>query len=103
MMIIAEFYNTYDMAQHDAYGDFAVTGRLDDAIRIKGVWLKIPTIESAVVSAVKYIGDAINMSLWSYTYIYIYIYRKRVTQELRELHLLVTSRKVEMRELQNVS
>ena len=60
-LCIAELYNTYDMAQRDNNGHFAVTGRLDDAIRIQGVWLTIPTIESAVVSAVKYIGDAINM------------------------------------------
>ena len=42
------FY-TYDLAKRDAEGNIQVTGRVDDAIRIKGVWLEVPKIESVMV------------------------------------------------------
>ena len=42
------FY-TYDLAKCDAEGNIKVTGRVDDAIRIKGVWLEVPKIESVMV------------------------------------------------------
>ena len=42
------FY-TFDLAKCDAEGNIQVTGRVDDAIRIKGVWLEVPKIESVMV------------------------------------------------------
>ena len=42
------FY-TYDLAKRDAEGNIQVTGRVDDAIRIKGVWLEVPKIEDVMV------------------------------------------------------
>jgi len=42
------FY-TYDLAKRDTEGNYQVTGRVDDAIRIKGVWLEVPKIESVMV------------------------------------------------------
>ena len=42
------FY-TFDVAKRDAEGNIQVTGRVDDAIRIKGVWLEVPKIEGVMV------------------------------------------------------
>ena len=42
-------YYTWDKAHWNEHGDLQITGRTDDAVRIKGVWLDIPAIESAVV------------------------------------------------------
>ena len=42
-------FNTYDLAKRDAEGNYQITGRVDDAIRIKGVWLEVPKIESVMV------------------------------------------------------
>ena len=42
-------YYTYDLAKRDAEGNYQITGRVDDAIRIKGVWLEVPKIESVMV------------------------------------------------------
>ena len=41
---------TYDWAHTTGSGGYRVLGRMDDAIRVKGVWLDIPEIESAMVS-----------------------------------------------------
>ena len=45
-----DHYYTYDLAKCDAEGNYQITGRVDDAIRIKGVWLEVPKIESVMVS-----------------------------------------------------
>ena len=42
-------FNTYDLAKRDTEGNYQITGRVDDAIRIKGVWLEVPKIESVMV------------------------------------------------------
>ena len=42
-------FDTYDLAKRDAEGNIKVTGRVDDAIRIKGVWLEVPKIEGVMV------------------------------------------------------
>ena len=43
------YFYTYDLAKLDTEGNYQVTGRVDDAIRIKGVWLDVPKIESVMV------------------------------------------------------
>ena len=43
------YFDTYDLAKRDAEGNYQVTGRVDDAIRIKGVWLEVPKIEGVMV------------------------------------------------------
>ena len=44
------YFYTYDLAKRDTEGNYQVTGRVDDAIRIKGDWLEVPKIESVMVS-----------------------------------------------------
>ena len=43
------YFDTYDLAKRDAEGNYQITGRVDDAIRIKGVWLEVPKIEGVMV------------------------------------------------------
>ena len=43
------YFNTYDLAKRDAKGNIQVTGRVDDAIRMQGVWLEVPKIETVMV------------------------------------------------------
>ena len=43
------YFNTYDLAKRDAEGNIQVTGRVDDAIRMQGVWLEVPKIETVMV------------------------------------------------------
>ena len=43
------YFNTYDLAKCDAEGNIQVTGRVDDAIRMQGVWLEVPKIETVMV------------------------------------------------------
>ena len=43
------YFSTFDIAKRDAEGNYQITGRMDDAIRIKGVWLEVPKIESVMV------------------------------------------------------
>ena len=42
-------FDTYDLAKRDTEGNYQITGRVDDAIRIKGVWLEVPKIEGVMV------------------------------------------------------
>ena len=41
-------YFTGDWAYRDIDGDYQVVGRKDDIVRIKGVWIQIPEIESSI-------------------------------------------------------
>ena len=41
-------YFTRDWAYRDIDGDYYVVGRQDDIIRIKGVWIQVPEIESLI-------------------------------------------------------
>lgn len=43
------FYFTQDYAYRDIDGDYQIQGRKDDIIRVKGVWLQVPEIESNIV------------------------------------------------------
>ena len=43
------YFDTYDLAKRDAEGNYQITGRLDDAIKFKGVWLEVPKIEGVMV------------------------------------------------------
>ena len=43
------YFDTYDLAKCDAEGNYQITGREDNAIRSKGVWLEVPRIESVMV------------------------------------------------------
>jgi len=43
------YFYTYDLAKRDTEGNYQVTGRVDDAIRIQGVWLEVPKMESVMV------------------------------------------------------
>ena len=43
------YFDTYDLAKCDAEGNYQVTSRVDDAIRMKGVWLEVTKIESVMV------------------------------------------------------
>ena len=47
---ISGLYLTQDYAYCDADGDYQIQGRKDEIIRIKGVWLQVPEIESRIVS-----------------------------------------------------
>ena len=49
------FYFTQDYAYRDIDGDYQIQGRKDDIIRVKGVWLQVPEIESNIVSDLSYI------------------------------------------------
>ena len=40
---------TQDYAYRDIDGDYQIQGRKDDIIRVKGVWLQVPEIESNIV------------------------------------------------------
>ena len=43
-ILLAEgYFNTYDLAKRDAEGNIQITGRVDDAIRMQGVWLEVRT------------------------------------------------------------
>lgn len=42
-------FSTYDWVYNVEDNGYRVTGRIDDAIRVKGVWLDIPEIERAMV------------------------------------------------------
>ena len=42
-------YFTGDWAYRDMDGDYQILGRKDDIVRIKGVWIQIPEIESSIV------------------------------------------------------
>ena len=46
----AGFFFTQDYAYRDIDGDYQIQGRKDDIIRVKGVWLQVPEIESNIVS-----------------------------------------------------
>ena len=48
------FYFTQDYAYRDIDGDYQIQGRKDDIIRVKGVWLQVPEIESNIVSTCIY-------------------------------------------------
>ena len=41
-------YFTSDWAYRDIDGDYQIVGRQDDIIRIKGVWIQVPEIESSI-------------------------------------------------------
>ena len=41
-------YFTCDWVYRDIDGDYYVVGRQDDIIRIKGVWIQVPEIESSI-------------------------------------------------------
>ena len=43
------YFDTYDLAKRDAEGNYQITGRVDDAIKFKGVWLEVPKIEGVMV------------------------------------------------------
>ena len=49
------FYFTQDYAYRDIDGDYQIQGRKDDIIRVKGVWLQVPEIESNIVSNLSHI------------------------------------------------
>ena len=50
-ILLAEgYFNTYDLAKRDAEGNIQVAGRVDDAIRMQGVWLEVPKIETVKVN-----------------------------------------------------
>ena len=46
----AGLYFTQDYAYKDIDGHYQIQGRKDDIVRIKGVWLEVPEIESEIVS-----------------------------------------------------
>ena len=49
ILLAKGYFNTYDLAKRDAEGNIQVTGRVDDAIRMQGVWLEVPKIETVMV------------------------------------------------------
>ena len=44
----AGIYFTGDWAYRDADGDYQILGRQDDIVRVKGVWVQVPEIESSI-------------------------------------------------------
>ena len=50
---LAGKYFTGDWAYRDIDGDYQIVGRKDDIVRIKGVWVQVPEIESSI--AVSYL------------------------------------------------
>lgn len=42
-------YFTGDWAYRDIDGDYQIVGRKDDIVRIKGIWIQVPEIESSIV------------------------------------------------------
>ena len=48
--LFSGFFFTQDYAYRDIDGDYQIQGRKDDIIRVKGVWLQVPEIESNIVS-----------------------------------------------------
>ena len=46
----AGLYFTQDYAYRDVEGHYYIQGRKDDIVRIKGVWLEVPEMESEIVS-----------------------------------------------------
>lgn len=46
--VIIGLYFTRDWAYRDIDGDYQIVGRQDDIIRIKGVWIHVPEIESHI-------------------------------------------------------
>ena len=50
VVIFAGLYFTQDYAYRDVEGHYQIQGRKDDIVRIKGVWLQVPEMESEIVS-----------------------------------------------------
>ena len=55
-------YFTHDWAYRDIDGDYQIVGRQDDIIRIKGVWIQVPEIESCI---------AVCLLIYKYTIAYL--------------------------------
>ena len=49
MHLALGYFDTYDLAKRDAEGNYQITGRVDDAIMFRGVWLEVPKIEGVMV------------------------------------------------------
>ena len=45
----ADLFFTRDWAYRDVDGDYQIVGRKEDIIRIKGVWIELPEVESHMV------------------------------------------------------
>ncbi|CAI8031752.1 Acetyl-coenzyme A synthetase 2-like, mitochondrial [Geodia barretti] len=58
-------YFTGDWAYRDMDGDYQIVGRKDDIVRIKGVWIQIPEIESSIVGKSNNIENASYIGLSS--------------------------------------
>jgi acetyl-CoA synthetase len=58
-------YFTGDWAYRDMDGDYQILGRKDDIVRIKGVWIQIPEIESSIVGKSNNIENASYIGLSS--------------------------------------
>jgi acetyl-CoA synthetase len=54
---------TQDYAYRDIDGDYQIQGRKDDIIRVKGVWLQVPEIESNIVQSDVRIQEATLLPL----------------------------------------
>ena len=53
-------YFTGDWAYRDIDGDYQIVGRKDDIVRIKGVWIQVPEIESSIVRLILQSSTILN-------------------------------------------
>ena len=56
-------YYTRDWVYRDIDGDYQIVGRQDDIIRIKGVWIQVPEIESSIAVGVYTLPTCITYPL----------------------------------------